>query len=225
MMQLTRRFIILAAALAVACSDGAQSVVDGPNPHPTEDVSHPADASMGNDSPLPAVDSSSAPDATVPQDAAVDTGTTPADVNAPLDAGMPASDAPVATSDAMTDAPMVIAGIGVMDMSGPFQCGAQLCSATTVNVSFYEGIPSEMRGITCAPDRTSAELSGIGFTAGDGWANCRGNTCFMDMPSGLIRALVYPMTDGHCGPCGRIVEIRDGHVVERTSGIRDVCMP
>lgn len=161
-----------------------------------------------------------------------DSGTPAPDVGQP-DSSTPMVDAAVGNDvpvvptdspspeDVQRDADMVIAGVGPMITTGPFRCGPQLCRDQVVTGS------TEPRRVTCNSGVTEANLTSLGFTSGDGWATCRGNSCFMRMGESMQRAIVYPMTaEGFCQPCGTIVDIDTSTGMELprgTSGPRQSC--
>ncbi len=164
------------------------------------------------DSGTPAADAGQS-DSPTPVDAAVDTDApvVPEDTQSP--------------ADVQRDAEMNIPGIGPVIMTGAFQCSTRLCRDQQVTLS--NGVTdTEPRRVTCNMAMTEAELSAIGFSGGDGWATCRGNSCFMPMGGSLLRAIVYPMTnETECGLCGVVVDIdtSTGMEIPRTSSVRQSC--
>lgn len=193
--------LALALSAMVACSDGSNVIGDRPMVMPAEDTG-PSVNDGGNpadaspDSPLPP-----------PMDAAI----TP-DVN-------------MKDTAVMRDVQMVIAGVGPMIMNGPFHCAPRLCRPQSV--TFRSGrVDSNPHDVTCNADQTGAELSSIGFTTGDGWTTCGGNTCSMSMGGTVIRAIVYPMiNEAECGRCGTVVDIdtATGREIPLTEGVRQSC--
>jgi hypothetical protein len=175
----------------------------GGNPDPSDSSVTPAP-----DSGTPAPDAGQS-DTSTPVDAAVDNDVPVVPVDSP-------SPEDVQTAP---DAEMNIPGIGPVVMTGAFQCSTRLCRQQVVTGS------TEPRRVTCNSTMTRAELSAIGFTAGNGWADCRGNSCFMPMGSSMLRAIVYTLSSAGCSPCGTIVDINTstGTEVPSTGGLRESC--
>jgi hypothetical protein len=191
MMKKIRLFATLATLMMGAC---------GGNPPNQSDTS----VTPAPDSGTPAPDAGQS-DTSPPVDAAVDNDVPVVPVDSP-------SPEDVQTAP---DAEMNIPGIGPVIMTGAFQCASRLCRQQVVTGS------TEPCRVTCNSAMTRAELSAIGFSAGNGWADCRGNNCSMPIGPSLIRAIIYPITSDGCAACGTIVDINTntGAVVPWTNGV------
>ena len=148
------------------------------------------------------------------------------DTSPPVDAAV-SNDVPVVPVDSPSpedvqtapDAEMNIPGIGPVVMTGAFQCASRLCREQVVTGS------TSPRHVYCNSAMTRANLTSIGFTAGNGWADCRGNNCSMPMGGSMLRVIVYTLSSAGCSPCGTIVDINTstGVVVPWTDGVYESC--
>ncbi len=195
MMKKIRLFATLATLMMGAC---------GGNPPNQSDTS----VTPAPDSGTPAPDAGQS-DTSTPVDAAVDNDVPVAPVDSP-------SPEDVQTAP---DADTIIPGIGPVIMNGAFQCASRLCREQVVTGS------TSPRRVTCNSAMTEANLSSIGFNAGDGWAACRGNNCSMRMGGSMLRAIIYSLSSEGCSPCGTIVDIdtSTGTEVPWTGGPRQSC--
>ncbi len=153
-----------------------------------------------------------------------DAGTTPV-------VDVPSTDSPTQLLDgavqdgSMRDVTMMIAGVGTMSTVGEFRCAPRLCRDQQVTLVSGETQPS-LRRIICNATRTEANLSTIGFTTGDGWAVCGGNTCYTQTSPTTVHAIVYQMTDdGVCSRCGTIIDVDTStrQLIAPTSMISQSC--